>query len=264
MKQASLFLLAANVALANPLTYPECGKWNYSVGVENGIEHASQNNPALSSSYTSYPVTFTGYKITSTQTAGYGKWFYLQSRLSYTIGYTATSEIFYATVSTKKTSCFDSDLSVVVPFRISSRQRITLGPQIGAAYMQFKRDYISPGYGAIGTLTSKTSYLAGLAGAVLGLQPTESFGLRVGMNLQFPAPKAKISSGGYATEKRFKAKRHSINAYMNLMYQVSKYLEIAGTLEHKSYSVAGSTGAGATPISQLHRTSATIGAKWVF
>lgn len=267
MKRAFIFTLAAAAATANPLTFPECGKWNFSVGIENGIEQFDQNNPSPSgvSGYLNFPTMSTGYKIASTQTAGYGKWFYLQSRLAYTIGYTTSSSLLYFTVPTKSDSFFDGDWSVIFPIQIPSRQRITLGPQIGLAYMQHKVTYDVSGSRA----KAKSTYVAALFGVVFGLQPTDAFALRTGLNFQIPKAKSQASAMGQSVEHEFRQRRHSINAFINLMYQLTKYLQVVGTLEHKSYSVNGGTIEEAGPysgeyLSQMARTSATCGVKWVF
>lgn len=271
MKHTCVLTLFAAAATANPLVYPTDHKWNFSVGVENGIEQFDQNNPSPEGSgffgysgYVNFPTLSTGYKIASTQTAGYGKWFYLQSRLSYTIGYTTSSSFLYITVPTKSDSFFDGDWSVIFPIQIPSHQRITLGPQLGLAYMQHKVTYDLSDV----EYKAKSTYVAALFGVVFGLQPTDAFALRTGLNFQIPKAKSQGSVMGQSIEHEFRQRRHSINAFINLMYQLSKHLQVAGTLEHKSYSVIGGhivDDGGEFPlVSQMLRTSATCGVKWVF
>lgn len=262
MKRICIFTLAAAVATANPLAYPTDHKWNFSFGIENGIETFDQNNPSDGSAYVNFATLSTGYKIASTQTAGYGKWFYLQSRLSYTIGYTGCSSITVITATNKSDNFFDGDWSVIFPIRIPSRHRITLGPQLGLAYMQRQETYILD---IIKTKT-KNTYVAGLAGLVLGFQPTDAFALRTGLNIQIPKAKSSATTDGVVISEEFNQRRHSINAYINLMYQLSKHLQLSGTVEHKSYSIDGGNDdiyAGQY-VSQMQRTSATCGLKWSF
>lgn len=265
MIKAFSFTLATAAAIANPLVYPEDHKWNFSFGIENGIEHFSQNSPSGASSiYFNFPNESTGYKIGSTQSVGYGKWLYLQSRLSYTIGYTDCMSFLAYSGEVEHDSFFDGDWCLVFPFRIPSRKAITLGPQLGFAYMQHKRAWRLT---TVQNFDQKATYLAGLCGLVFGFQPTDAFALRLGLNFQFPKSKTEWKLNGQARDTlEFRKKRHSLDAFINLMYQISKYLQLAGTVEHKSYSVINRDPTIGSPaiISQMHRTSATFGLEWAF
>lgn len=245
-------------SFANPLTYPDAGKWNYSIGLENGIESNYSYSNDASLDVTRFPFT-TFYKVRTTQTAGYGRWFYLQSRFAYSLGFTG----FESFISHLKQHDFlDYDLSLLFPLRIPSKYKITLQPQLGFAYLREVLRARSPA----STYHHKLYYLAPLVGLMLGFEPTEHLSLRGGINFQFPKAYAQTLGSylGPGPRRELRAARHSINFLFNASYQISKYFALATTVEVNSFSVYGGTDPSSVDTADSHRSSSTIGGSWVF
>lgn len=275
----ALCLAYGGSVLANPLTYPKDHQWNFTVGAQSGVESFHLrflDRDIPGADYEGVGDAYgMGIAFNLNQSFGYGKWFYLQMRESFTI---ATTTMLPSDREddnesrSKGVYFFDGDARAYFPLPLSQRNRMTLGPLAGFAVHTSRIQAQAEVEGETFT-ACKTRAFSPVVGLALGLEPTCNFSIRTSLAFEFPAFSQRATpsehdegpTGDMGSWERLRMKRLALSTSINLIYALSERLSLEGAVDSYCHSLVDADPSEKNYDSNYaNRIKGTIGAQWRF